>query len=159
VRFWLRWIANGIAAFMGLYLLDTLLHERFHFSATWPVVVAAIVLGFLNTFVKPLHRARTKPARAAATTLATILVNAFVLQLFVWVGADLTSRGFHWVLLSGAFITLITGLINSQVGFGRSGKQRPGRRKSPAPPSGGEGRRPVAADGPRPVRTERKRSS
>jgi putative membrane protein len=159
VRFWLRWIADGTAVFLGLYLLDTLFRERFHFSATWPVVVAAVVLGFLNTFVKPLHRARSRPLRAAGVALITILVNAFILQLFVWVGADLTSGGFHWVLLAGAFVTLVTGLINFQVGFGGSARQRPGRRERPSRPGGNEARRPAAEDGPQPVRTERKRLS
>jgi putative membrane protein len=159
MRFWLRWITNGITIFLALYLTDTLLHERFHFSATWPVVVAAIVLGFLNSFVKPLHRARSKPGRAAVIAVATVIVNAFILQLFVWVGADLTSRGFLWVLLAAAFVTLVAGLINSQVGFGRSGKQRPGRSERPGRPGGTEGRRPAAPDVPRPVRTERKRLS
>lgn len=129
MKFWLRWIANGIAVFLGLYLLDSLLHERFHFSATWPVVLAAVVLGFLNSFIKPLHRARSKPHRAALVAVATILVNAFILQLFVWVGADLSTAGFPWVLLAGAFVTLITGLIDSQVGFGQAAKARPSARE------------------------------
>ena len=123
------------------------------------MVVAAVILGFLNTFVKPLHRAQSKPLRAAGFTLVTIIVNAFILQLFVWVGADLSSGGFQWVLLAGAFVTLVTGLVNSQVGFGASGKQRPGRRERPGRPGGSEARRPAADDGPRPVRTERKRLS
>ena len=29
LKFWLRWLANGIALFLGLYLVDSLLHGRF----------------------------------------------------------------------------------------------------------------------------------
>jgi hypothetical protein len=75
------------------------------------------------------------------------------------VGADLSSGGFQWVLVAGAFVTLITGLINSQVGFGGSGRQRPGRRERLGRPAGIEPRRPATEDGPRPVRTERRRLS
>lgn len=123
MRFWLRWLANGIAIFLGLYLVDSLLHERFRLEATWAAVTAAVLLGFVNSLVRPLHRARSRPLRAGLTVLVTILVNALILQLFVWVGAGMTTRGFEWVLLTAAFITLLAGLINWQIGF--SQKERP----------------------------------
>src|SRR4030042_2970951 len=125
MRFWLRWLANGVAVFLGLYLLDSVLHARFHLGATWAAVVAAVVLGFVNSLVRPLHRARTKPARAVLTVALTVLLNALILQVFVWVGPELTVASFLWVLLAAAFVTLLTGLINWQVGFSQKGKFRP----------------------------------
>jgi uncharacterized membrane protein YvlD (DUF360 family) len=129
VRFWLRWIANGVAIFLALYLMDSLLHDRFHFAKTWPAVVAAIILGFLDSLVRPLHRARSRPGRAIIVAVVTVLVNALILQLFVWVGADMTSLGPQWVLLAAVFVTLIAGLINWQVGFPGKEKRRPGTRE------------------------------
>jgi uncharacterized membrane protein YvlD (DUF360 family) len=131
VKFWLRWLANGVATFLALYLVDSLLHERFHLKAAWPAVLAAIVLGFINTFVRPLHRGRAKPQRAALATVINLLVDALILQLFVWVGADLTSKGFIWVLLAAAFVTAVSGLINWQIGFGQKDKPRPSVRERP----------------------------
>jgi putative membrane protein len=146
VKFWLRWLANGIALFLALYLADSLLHERFHFAKTWPAVLAAIVLGFLNGFVRPLHRAKSKPQRAALRVVITLVVNALILQLFVWVGADVTTGGFLYVLLAAAFVTLVSGLINWQVGFGSKEKPRPGARL----------RRPLSSEDIRPARSERR---
>ena len=131
MRFWLRWLANGVAIFLALYLVDSLLHARFHFVKTWPAVVAAIILGFLDSFIRPLHRGRSKPGRAAVVAGATVLVNALILQLFVWVGADVTTLGIQWVLAAAVFITVISGLINWQVGFGGKEKPRPGVRTRP----------------------------
>ncbi len=156
MRFWLRWAANSVAVFLALYLVDSLLHERFRFTATWAAVIAAIVLAFVDSFVKPLHRARSKPGRAALAAALNVLVDALILQLFVWVGAGLTTLGFLWVLLAAAFATLVAGLINSQVGFTASGKRRPGSGGRERAGSGREGRR-QATDEPKPVRTERKR--
>jgi putative membrane protein len=154
VKFWLRWLADGIAIFLALYLMDSLLHERFHLEATWAGVLAAIILGFLNSFVRPLHRVRSKPQRAALIAVLTLLVNAFILQLFVWVGADVTSRGFIWVLLAAALATVVSGLINWQIGFGRSEKPRTGVRERPGASSGGrEGRKPDGPEGRRPARS------
>ena len=153
MKFWFRWLANGVATFLALYLADSLLHERFHLKAAWPAVLAAIVLGFINSFVRPLHRGRTKPQRAALTTVVNLLVDAFVLQLFVWVGADLTSRGFIWVLLAAALVTTVCGLINWQIGFGQKEKPRPRLRENPsATSSGTERKRAAAAARRRPAR-------
>jgi putative membrane protein len=149
MKFWLRWLANSMAIFLALYLLDSLLHERFHLEATWPAVLAAIVLGFMNSFVRPLHRVRSKPQRAALATLINLLVNALMLQLFVWVGADVTTRGFIWVLLAAAFVTLVSGLINWQIGFGQKDKPRPIVPERPSAASGGNGRRTARPEGRR----------
>ena len=126
MKFWLRWLANGMAIFLALYLADSVLHERFHLAKTWPAVLAAVILGFLNSFVRPLHRVRSKPQRAALATIVTLLVNTLILQLFVWVGAEVSSRGFVWVFLAAALVTLVSGLVNWQIGFGRKEKPRPG---------------------------------
>ena len=86
----------------------------------------------------------SKPHRAALTVVVTVLVNALILQLFVWVGADVTTKGFAWVLLAAAFVALLAGLINWQVGFGQKEKPRPTIREKTGAGSGGTGgRRPA----------------
>ena len=124
--------------------MDTLLHGRFRLEATWAAVVAAILLGFVNSFVRPLHRARSKPLRAALVVVLTVLVNAILLQIFVWVGADVSTQGFIWVLVAAAFVTLLAGLINWLVGFNRTERPRPFIREKPAPGS----REPTGASRP-----------
>jgi uncharacterized membrane protein YvlD (DUF360 family) len=144
VKFWLRWLANGTAIFLGLYLVDSLLHERFRLEATWAAVIAAVLLGFVNSFVRPLHRARSKPLLAALTVAVTVLVNALILQIFVWVGVDVTTQGFRWVLLAAAFVTLLAGLINWLVGFNHKERPRPAMREKRGASSGTpEERRPA----------------
>ncbi len=144
MKFWLRWIADSVAIFLGLYLVDSLLHERFRLEATWAGVVAAILLGFVNSFVRPLHRARSKPLRAGLTVVVTVLVNALIIQLFVWVGADVSATSFAWVLLAAAFVTLVAGLINWQVGFHQKEKPRPTIREKPRETgNGANGRKPA----------------
>jgi hypothetical protein len=63
--------------------------------------------------------------------------------LFVWVGADVSTLGFLNVLLAAAFVTLISGLINWQVGFGHKEKPRPSIRERPERRPGEERRRPA----------------
>jgi uncharacterized membrane protein YvlD (DUF360 family) len=144
VRFWLRWLANGIAVFLGLYLVDSLLNGRFKLEATWAAVLAAVLLGFVDSFVRPLHRARSRPYRAAVIVALTALANVLILQIFVWVGADVSTEGLQWVVLTAAFLTLITGLINWQVGFNQKEKPRPTIRGKQAGGSSASGGRKAA---------------
>jgi uncharacterized membrane protein YvlD (DUF360 family) len=147
MKFWLRWLADSIAIFLGLYLVDSLLHGRFRLEATWAAVVAAILLGFVNSFVRPLHRARSKPLRAVLTVILTVLVNALLIMIFVWVGADVTTQSFVWVLPAAAFVTLLAGLINWLVGFGNKEKPRPITREKPEGDPGGSRKRKAARTG------------
>ena len=157
MKFWLRWLADGIAIFLALYLMDSLLHERFHLEATWAGVLAAVILGFLNSFVRPLHRVKSKPQRAALVAALSLLVNALILQLFVWVGADVTTRGFLWVLFTAALVTVVSGLINWQVGFGHKEKPRPSVRERPGAASrASKDRRAAGPEGRRPAKPNRR---
>jgi putative membrane protein len=127
VKSWLRWTADALALFLALYLLDSVAKGRFQVRAVWVAVILALLLGLLNSFVRPLRRIRTKPFVALATIVITVLVNALILQIFIWAGAPLTASSFMWILVAAAFVALLTGVINWLVGFNRKEKVRPPR--------------------------------
>ncbi len=123
----LRFVANSAAVFLALYLADSLLEGRFLLTGgVWVALILALVLGLLNSLVRPLHRLRTKPVNAITTAVLTVLVNALVLQTMVWIGA-ITTTGFLWVLAAAALVSLVTGAINWLIGFGAVEKARPER--------------------------------
>ena len=117
MRLLLRWMANALAFYLALYLVDSLIAPRFYIGAVWMAVILALLLGILNSLARPLHRVRTKPQRALVVTVVTVVVNAFILQIFMWMGAPLSSTGFHWVLVAAIFLTLLAAVINSLIGF------------------------------------------
>jgi putative membrane protein len=117
MRFLVRWFANALAFYLALYLVDSLASPRFLIKAVWVAVLLALFLGVLNSLVRPLHRVRAKPGQAWGTAAATVIVNALVIQVFIWVGAPLSAGGFHWVLVTALFLALLGGLINWLVGF------------------------------------------
>jgi len=117
VRLLLRWMANALAFYLALYLMDSLIAPRFYVGAVWMAVILALVLGILNGLVRPLHRVRTKPQRALVVTAVTVVVNALILQIFMWMGAPLSSTGLHWLLITAIFLTLLGAVINWLIGF------------------------------------------
>lgn len=125
MKFWLRWTANSLTVFLALYLVDSVADGRFRVTALWVAVVLAVILGLLNSLVRPLRRARTKPLAAAISAIIILLLNILVLQVFVWLGSSLTVANVVWVLAVAVFIAVLTGTVSWLVGFSK--KERPGQ--------------------------------
>ncbi len=117
MRFLLRWFSNALAFYLAMYLVDSLLAPRFFIGAVWVAILLALFLGVLNSTIRPLHRMRARPGQAWGTAVATVIINALVLQLFMWMDAPLSATGFHWVLVTALFLTILAGLINWLIGF------------------------------------------
>ncbi len=77
----------------------------------------AVLLGLLNSLVRPLYRVKAKPGMAIGEAVATVLFNTLVLQIVIWAGGPLSATSVAWVLATAAFLTLLGGLINWLIGF------------------------------------------
>jgi putative membrane protein len=128
VKLWLRWTADALAIYLALYLLDSVAKGRFQVRAAWAALILALLLGLLDSFWRPLHRVRSKPFLALLAAVLTLLVNALILQTFVWVGAELATTSFVWIPVAGALLSLLTGVINWLVGFRSKERTRPAAR-------------------------------
>jgi len=117
VKYVLRLISNALAIYLALYLLDSLIAPRFWIKSVWIVPILAVLLGALNSLVRPLPKVKSKPRRALTAALLTIIANTLFLQVFIWIGAPLTAASIVWVVVAGAFVTLVSGLINWLIGF------------------------------------------
>jgi uncharacterized membrane protein YvlD (DUF360 family) len=119
-----RWIANSLAFYLALYLVDSLASPRFHVGAVWIAVLLAVFLGLLNSLVRPLYRVKSKPALAIGEAVVTVLLNALVLQIPIWAGAPLSATNVVWVFAAAAFLALLGGTIDWLIGFKQ--KDKPG---------------------------------
>jgi putative membrane protein len=124
VKTLLRWVANSIAFYLALYLVDSLVAPRFWVKAVWIAILAALFLGLLNSLIRPLYRVRSKPMLAIAETVFTVAINALVLQVLIWVGAPLSATNVVWVFIAAAFLALLGGTNNWLIGFKQ--KEKPG---------------------------------
>jgi uncharacterized membrane protein YvlD (DUF360 family) len=125
VKFLARWLADGLAIYLALYLLDSVLGPRLHLAAAYPAILAGVFLGVGNAFVKPLYRAAERPLQAVLVTCVVVLLNLLFLHLFVWAGHGITTTHFGWVLAAAALITLLSGTCNWLIGFRAKEKPRP----------------------------------
>ncbi len=124
MKTFLRWVANSLAFYLALYLVDSIAKGRIHVGAVWIVVLVAIVLGFVNALIHPLYRVKSKPFMAIIESLLTIIINAVVLQIPIWAGAPVSASNIVWVFAMAAFLTVLGGVLNWLIGFKK--KETPG---------------------------------
>jgi putative membrane protein len=130
-----RWLINTVAVLVAVYIVDGI-----HYQNTLDLFVATLVLGILNTFLRPLLMLLSLPVLLLTFGLFMLFINATVLY---FVGFLLKPH-FHvtsfWSAFWGALVisvvslalSAITGTGNMRVKVGSGGSDGPPRK-------GGEG--------------------
>jgi putative membrane protein len=103
MRLLLVWIVNAVALFALPYVLPSVQIDTF-----WTALVAALVLGLINTLIRPLLVILTLPVTVLTLGLFIFVINGL---LFWWVGSFIA--GFHvggfW---SGVFGAIVYSVIS-----------------------------------------------
>lgn len=80
-----------------------------HVDGVWTAVVVAIVLGILNTLVKPLITLLTLPITVLTLGLFLLVINVLIVQLASSLVDGFYVGGFWWALL----FSFIQSVVNS----------------------------------------------
>ena len=121
MRFIIKIIITALAVFVADFILDGVTIN----SDAKTVIIVALVLAVLNTFIKPILILLTIPVTLATLGLFLLVINALMV---VW--ADSLVSGFEvdgwWAAL---LFSLIVSLVSSILeGFAKSKERRPARR-------------------------------
>jgi putative membrane protein len=125
-----RWVICTLAVLVTAHLVHGISYDK------WTsLLVATLVLGLLNSFLRPLLLLLSLPLLVISLGLFTLVINAGLLYL---VGRLVT--GFHvtgfWPAFWGALVvSVVTIMLNLMTGAGNS-KVSVRRRGRPTPPSG-----------------------
>lgn len=77
-------------------------------------ILAAIVIGLINTFIKPFLLFLTAPLNFITLGLFTFVVNAFVLSLTAWIlGTAFTLDGFWWAIMAAAVLSVVSTALST----------------------------------------------
>ena len=110
---------RAAVASLGLWLASTIV-SGFGFDSGGWLIVAALVLGIVNAFVRPLLIVLTFPATILTLGLFLLFVNALMIALVAWL-----VPGFHVQTFGAAFWASIVVSLVSWVGswiFGPKGQ-------------------------------------
>jgi len=103
-------IVNAIAVFITGYILPGIHIENF-----LTAIVIAVVLGVLNTFVKPILTILTLPITIVTLGLFVLVINALLVMLATLIVPGFHVDGFLWALLFAIVLSLVSSVLNSVV--------------------------------------------
>lgn len=103
----LVWILNAIALLIVAYLLPGISVASFGAA-----LIAALVLGLLNTLVKPVLVLLTLPITVVTLGLFLLVLNALVFWFAGSILKGFQVAGFWWALAGAIVYSLISGLLS-----------------------------------------------
>jgi putative membrane protein len=104
----IHWILRALAVLIAAYLLPGIFVESF-----WVALFVAIVLGFLNTFIRPLLMLITLPLQILTLGLFTIVINAALILLVSNMFTPVFRvDGFWYAVLFSAVVAILNGLLH-----------------------------------------------
>jgi len=106
-----KFLLRALIAALGLWIATQLV-DGLSITDPLTLVLAAILLGVCNAFVRPILVILTLPISILTLGLFLLVINAGLLGLVALLVPNFTISGFGAALL-GAIIISITGLIGS----------------------------------------------
>ncbi len=103
-----KWIINLLISAVVVYFTAYLL-PGIHLGGFVSAIFVALVLGFLNRFIKPVLTVLTIPITIVTLGLFLLVLNVLMIYLTDWLISGFSVDGF-W---SALFFAIIVGFINS----------------------------------------------
>ena len=138
LRFLQSWIINAFAVLVAAIIL------RGHITYQSPsdLIVAALLLGILNAFVRPILMLLALPLLIFTLGLFTLVINALVLYFVgVLMRQHFQVDTFGFAFLGALIISIVSIALNIMTGAGRARVSI--RRRPPPPPKSDDGNGPV----------------
>jgi putative membrane protein len=106
----LRWLILTFAIMTAAYLFSGI-----HVNGFGSALIAALVLGILNAFFRPILLILTLPINVLSLGLFTFVINAVLLLMTSGVIGGLVVDGFGSALFGSLIISLVSLLLSSFV--------------------------------------------
>ncbi|MGK2945821.1 MAG: phage holin family protein [Desulfuromonadales bacterium] len=104
----LRWLILTVAIMVAAYLFSGI-----HVSGFGSALFAALILGILNAFFRPILFILTLPINVLTLGLFTFVINALLLMMTSGVIGGLVVDGFGSALFGSLIISLVSWLLSS----------------------------------------------
>lgn len=106
----LRIFLSTIAVFVAASILPGV-----HVDSFTTALVVAVVLAFINTFIRPLVLLLTLPLNILTLGLFTFVIIGMLVLAVTYIVPGFTVDGFWWALAFAFVLAIINGIMNSLV--------------------------------------------
>ncbi len=119
LRFLVFWGVNTLSLWVAAALFDGI-----SFSTAQSLFIAGLILGIVNTFLRPALVILTLPLSILALGLFVLVINALMLLLVAWLVPGFAVAGFWSGFLVAIFVSIFSFIVNSLIGFNKVRIQR-----------------------------------
>ncbi|QXE91950.1 phage holin family protein [Geomonas subterranea] len=106
--FIVKWLVHAVAIVITAYLLPGV-----RLSGFGAALITALVLGLINTFIRPLLMLLTLPINILTLGLLTFVINALLIMLTSALVRGFSVDGFLWALLFSLVLSVVNFLLNA----------------------------------------------
>jgi len=114
VRFLVFWGVNTLSLWVADELFDGI-----SFATPQALFIAGLMLGIVNTFIKPMLVILTLPLSILTLGLFVLVINALMLLLVAWLVPGFIVAGFWSGFLVAIFVSVFSFILNSLIGFNK----------------------------------------
>ena len=104
----INWLVSAIVILSAAYLLPGV-----HVANFTAALVASLVLGIINAFLKPILLILTLPITILTLGLFTIVINALMILITSRIVPGFKVDGFWWALVFGIALSLINSFLHT----------------------------------------------
>ncbi len=134
-KFLKSWAINTLAVLVAVYMVPGI---RFKDDSLWTPFVTSLVLGILNTFIRPVLMFLALPLLIFTLGLFTLVINALLLYFVSFLLNRYFEVDSFWAAFLGALvISLVSMLLNLLTGGSRAQVRVERRHRPPGSDNGG----------------------
>lgn len=119
VRFLVFWGVNTLSLWVADDLFDGI-----SFLTPQSLFISGLMLGIVNTFLKPLLVILTLPLSIVTLGLFVLVINALMMLLVAWLVPGFSVAGFWSGFLVAIFVSVFSFILNSLIGYNKIRIQR-----------------------------------
>ncbi|MGA2245940.1 MAG: phage holin family protein [Verrucomicrobiota bacterium] len=137
-RFLGSWAINTLAVLLAVIILHN--HITYYDNKLVYLLVASLLLGILNAFVRPILMFIALPLLIFTLGLFTLVINALLLYFVGYLmNPYFKVDSFGYAFLGALIISIVSAALNVLTGTARVSVQRRGPPNPPKDSSGGNG--------------------
>jgi len=102
-----KWLISTVAVIQLAYLLPGI-----HVLTFWTALFVALVLGVLNTVVRPILQILTIPVTIVTLGLSLLLINVLMVYLTAFIVDGFHVENFLWALAFSIGLSIVSGILN-----------------------------------------------
>lgn len=106
----IKWLINGTAVFASAYLLSGV-----HLDSFTTALLVALVLGIVNSVIKPILFILTLPITIITFGLFALILNTLMILLTDTLVKGFFVDSFLWALLFSLVLSLVSSIINKLI--------------------------------------------